>query len=326
MARLIWLLCKRIICRTPYEDFEKLKQSEQLYERAINLDPNFALAFARYSQLESWIVHTFDRTPERREKARSLAERALQLQPDLPEAHLALGFSYYYGDDNYDAALEEFEIAQRGLPNESDAYLAIGAIQRRQGKWAESTANLEKAASLNPKDVWPLQNLAFNYQMLRNFDAANKTIDRALAVNPTAVGPLEVKSKLAIAEKGDFSVAEKAFEALKSIPMTSEQKLKMAGGRAEVFLLERKYREGLKEVESLPDDILTSLPGALCGKYYFIGLARKALQDEAGARTAFLKAKSAAEELREKESRFSGRAYTPRESSCLARREGCRAV
>jgi TolB-like protein/Tfp pilus assembly protein PilF len=279
-----------------YEDFEKLKQSEQLYERAINLDPNFALAFARYSQLESWIAHTFDRTPERRQKARGLAERALQLQPDLPEAHLALGFSYYYGDDNYDAALEEFEIAQRGLPNESDAYLAIGAIQRRQGKWAESTANLDKAASLNPKDVWPLQNLVFNYQMLRNFDAANKTIDRALAVNPTAVGPLEVKSKLAIAQKGDFSVAEKAFEALKSIPMTSEQKLKMAGGRAEVFLLERKYREGLKEVESLPDDILTPLPGALCGKYYFIGLARKALQDEAGARTAFLKAKSAAEE------------------------------
>ena len=309
-----------------YEDFEKLKQSEQLYERAINLDPNFALAFARYSQLESWIVHTFDRTPERRQKARTLAEHALQLQPDLPEAHLARGFSYYYGDDNYDAALEEFEIAQRGLPNESDAYLAIGAIQRRQGKWAESTANLEKSASLNPKDVWPLQNLAFNYQMLRNFDAANKTIDRALAVNPTAVGPLEVKSKLAIAQKGDFSVAEKAFETLKSIPMTSEQKLKMAGGRAEVFLLERKYREGLKEVESLPDDILTPLPGALCGKYYFIGLARKALQDEAGARTAFLKAKSAAEELREKESRFSGRAYTPSEGSCLPRREGCRAV
>src|SRR5437870_12440955 len=99
---------------------------------------------ARYSQQESWILHTFDRTPQRREKARSLAERALQLQPDLPEAHLALGYSYYYGDNNYDAALKEFEIAQRGLPNESDAYLAIGAMQRRQGKWGESTANLEK--------------------------------------------------------------------------------------------------------------------------------------------------------------------------------------
>src|SRR5205807_261607 len=151
-----------------FQDFDKLKQGEQLYERAIELDPKFALAMARYSQLESWILHTFDRTPQRREKARSLAERALQLQPDLPEAHLALGYSYYYGDNNYDAALKEFEIAQRGLPNESDAYLAIGAIQRRQGKWTESTANIEKSASLNPKDSWPLQNLADNYQVLRN--------------------------------------------------------------------------------------------------------------------------------------------------------------
>src|SRR2546421_9525321 len=196
-----------------FEDPAKLKQSERLYQRAVELDPNFALAQARYSQLESWLVHDGDRSPERRNKARSLAERALQLQPDLPEAHLALGFSYYYGDNDYDAALREFEIAQRGLPNESEAYLAVGAIQRRQGKWAESTANLEKAASLNPKDSWPLQNLANNYQVLRNFDAANKTIDRGLNMNPDGVGLWETKSKLAIAEKGDFSVAEKAFAA-----------------------------------------------------------------------------------------------------------------
>src|SRR5437879_6741653 len=151
-----------------------------MYERAIQLDPNFALAVARYSLLQSWLVHTYDPTRERREKARALAERALQLQPDLPEAHMALGFVYYYGDNNYDAALREFEIAQRGLPNESEVYLAIGAIQRRQGKWAESTANLQKAASLNPKDTWPLQNLAFNYQMFRDFRKANTTVDCAL--------------------------------------------------------------------------------------------------------------------------------------------------
>ena len=274
------------------EDFDKLKQSEQLYERAIQLDPNFALAVARSSLVQSWLVHTYDPTRERREKARTLAERALQLQPDLPEAHLAVGSSYYYGDNNYDAALREFEIAQRGLPNESDAYLAIGAIQRRQGKWAESTANLEKAVSLNPKEIWPLQNLTFNYAMLRNYDMANKTIDRALALDPTALEPLEVKSRLAIAEKGDFSVAEKAFEAVKLIPMTNEQKLKTAGGRAEVFLLERKYREGLQEAESLPDDLLASFSKGLGGKYYLVGFARKALHDEAGARAAFLKSKS----------------------------------
>jgi serine/threonine-protein kinase len=277
------------------EDFEKLKQSEQLYERAIALDPNFALAIACYSQLESWIVHDRENTAARREKARALADRALQLQPDLPEAHLALGFSYYYGDNNYDAALREFEIAQRGLPNEAEVYLAIGAIQRRQGKWEESNANLEKAASLNPKDVWPLQNLAFNYQMLRDFDNANKTVDRALALNPTALAPLEIKSKLAIFEKGDFSVAEKAFAAVKSIPMTNEQKARTAIGRIDVFLLERKYREALEEAESLPDDVFAPFPGGLLGKYYLVGVARRALEDESGAREAFLKARSIAE-------------------------------
>src|SRR5438552_15934279 len=143
-AYLAFVQAKNLGCAV--EDFDKLKQSEQLYERAVQLDPNFALALARSSLLQSWIVHTFDRTSDRREKARALAEQALRLQPDLPEAHLAVGFSYYYGDNNYDAALREFEIAQRGLPNESEAYLAIGAIQRRQGKWTESTANLEKAA------------------------------------------------------------------------------------------------------------------------------------------------------------------------------------
>jgi TolB-like protein/Tfp pilus assembly protein PilF len=275
-----------------FEDFGKLKQSEQLYARAVELDPKFALALARYSQLESWIFHIFDPTRERRQKARALAEQALQLQPDLPEAHLAMGFSYYYGDNNYDAAQKEFEIARRGLPNESEVYLALGAIQRRQGKWAESTANFEKAVSLNPKDNLPLQNLATNYQDLRNFDAANKTIDRGLALDPTAFGLLELKSKLAIFEKGDFSVAEKAFAAVKSIPMTNEQKLKTASARADVFVLERKYQEALREAESLPDDLLALIhPEALCYKYFLIGFARKALQDEAGARAAFLKTK-----------------------------------
>src|SRR6266446_2432055 len=278
-----------------FEDFDKLKQSEQLYERAIELDPKFALALARYSQLESWIVHTFHPTRERREKARALAQRALQLQPDLPEAHLAMGFSLYYGDNDFEGALKEFEIAQRDLPNEAEGYLALGSIQRRLGKWPESNASLEKAASLDPKDSWVLQNLALSYQTLRDFDAANKTIDRGLEVNPDGLGLWEIKSKLAIAEKGDLSVAERAFQAVKSIPMNNEEKLRIAGGRLDVFLLERRYQEALHEAESLSDDFLAGIPAALCGKYYLLGFARKALHDEAGARAALLKAKDLVE-------------------------------
>jgi tetratricopeptide (TPR) repeat protein len=278
------------------EDFGKLKQSEQLYARAVELDPKFALALARYSQLESWIFHIYDPTRERRQKARVLAEQALQLQPDLPEAHLAMGFSYYYGDNNYDAAQKEFEIARRGLPNESEVYLALGAIQRRQGKWAESTANLEKAASLNPKDSWPLQNLAENYQVLRNFDAANKTIDRALLLDPRAFSALEIKAKLAMEETGDLSVAEKTLAALESLPQTPDFQIKLASARITMCLFLRRFDEVARQAEKVPDELVAAFPGALCSKYTAIGMAKKALRDDAGAQEVFLKAKKFAED------------------------------
>ena len=121
-------------------------------------------------------------------------------------------------------------------------------------------------------------------------------IDHFLGIDPTAMELLGVKSSLAIAEKGDFGVAETGFEALKSIPMTNEQKLRTADARADVFLLERRYSDGLREAESLSDDQAASYPTGLWSKYYHIGFARRALEDESGARAAFLKAKSAAEE------------------------------
>jgi TolB-like protein/Flp pilus assembly protein TadD len=279
-----------------FENSVKLKQSEQLYQRAVDLDPNFALALSRYSQLESWMLRTREGTSEHREKARSLAVRALQLQPDLPEAHLALGFSYYYGDNNYDAALKEFEIAQRGLPNESEVYLAIGAIQRRQGKWIESTANLEKSATLNPKDTWPLQNLAMNYQMERNFDAANKTVDRALQINSAGIGLWEIKIKLAIAEKGDFSAYEQAIEKGKSFSISDEERLKIIGSEANLLLLQRKYDQLLQLGQKFPDDSFSAVPGSLAMKYFAIGIAQKGLGDSVAGHTAFLKAKEILEQ------------------------------
>ena len=282
--------------QSAYEDFGRLKQSEQFYERAIELDPRYALALSRYSQLQSWVAHQFESTSARREKARTLAEHALQLEPDLPEAHLAIGFWYYHGDKNYDAALREFQIAQRGLPNEAEVYRGIGAIQRRQGKWTESTANLEKAVDLDPRDTWSLQNLAFNYQMLRNFGAATKIMDRALKVDPNGLGLWEVKTSLAVNEKGDLSVAEEALAVMNSLPASSdEQKTEIAIARKKVLLLLRKYTELLRGVENVPDDLFGSTPGALGDKYYGVGVARKAFHDETAAQAAFLKAKSIAE-------------------------------
>ena len=280
-----------------YEDLEKLKLGEQNYQRAIDLDPKFALAYARYSQLESWCVHSFEGTPARRQKARELAQRALELQPDLPEAHLAQGFVNYYVDGDFDAAAREFEIARRGLPNEAEVYLALGAIERRQGKWTESNASLEKAVSLNPKDVWSMQNLAINYEVQRDFDAANKVLDRALAVDPKAFGCLEIKAKVALEERGDLSVADKLLAEAKGIHFSPEIESKMATGRASLFLLRRQFEEAAREAEKIPDPTLSAYPGGLCGKYNLIGVARRALNDDAGSRQAFLKSKELAGQL-----------------------------
>jgi serine/threonine-protein kinase len=174
--------------------------------------------------------------------------------------------------------------------------MAIGAIQRRQGKWAESTANLEKAVSLNPNDTWPLQNLAFNYQMLRNFDAANKTIDRALQIDPKGISLWGIKAKLAVVDKGDLSVAQKLLETAKSLPTTSDERVRIIKGQADLLLTERKYQEVLQLVASVPDDTLAAVPGWLAFKYFPLGIAHKALGDDAAARAAFLKAKNILEE------------------------------
>jgi TolB-like protein/tetratricopeptide (TPR) repeat protein len=277
------------------EDFAKLKQAEQLYERALQLDPNFALAAASCSQLDSWIYHSYEPTTERREKSRSLANRALQLQPDLPEGHLALGFSIYYVERDYDRALIELAIAQKELPNDAEVYLSIGAIKRRQGKWDESNANLEKAVSLSPNETWPMQNLVLNYQMERRFGDANKLIDRALKLAPESLSLWSIKAQLEISEKGTFEIAERGVEKLGSAPMDENMRSHFGAELAQTRLLQRRYPEALKLAEGLKDEVLAKDQEGLMGKYGVMGIAKTLLGDKEGAREPLLKAKGYAE-------------------------------
>ena len=269
-------------------------KAEPLFEQAIKLDPNFALAFAGLSMVESWAYHSFDPTPARREKARRNADEALRLQPDLPEGHLALGFSYYYGDRDYERALDEFEIAKRGLPNESQAYLAIGAIQRRQGKWAESTANLEKAATLDPKNASVLMNLIFSYMAQRDYETADKVLDRIIAASPQSFQARALKGFMATQWKGDLSAAEKVFS---SVPLDADPDGLMTMARYWVLRLQRKFPEALQVVQQFRGETLSNTTTAPNPKALLEGEIYRFQGDEAKARTAFEQARVVSDEL-----------------------------
>jgi TolB-like protein/Tfp pilus assembly protein PilF len=284
------------LCTRPDKLRPTIEKAEQLYEQATRLDPDFARAFAGLAWVHDWIYHTYDPTPTRREKARAAADTAIRLQPDLPEGHLALGFYYYYCERNYEKALDEFAIAKRSLPNSADVYMAIGSIERRQGKWAESTASFEKAASLSPKDAWILVNLGDNYRANRNFEAADKTFDRAIEAAPSSLITRGEKGKLAMDLKGDFSEIERQLTQMAT--WDDPEKL-VTLGWAKTLMLQRKFAEAFAVLNQVPQEVIrdgtapvpkASLQGML---YLFQG-------DKAKAQATFRRALPFAEQsLRE---------------------------
>jgi len=269
-------------------------KAEPLFEQAIKLDPNFSLAYAGLSMLESWVYHSFEPLPARREKARLNADEALRLQPDLPEGHLALGFSYYYGDRDYQRALAEFEIAKRGLPNEAQAYLAIGAIQRRQGKWIESTENLEKAAALDPKNVGILCNLGYSYMAQRNFEAADKIFDRAIVAEPQSLQAAGMKAAVAVQSTGNLSAVEKQFS---SVPPEADPEGLITWIRVGILTLERKFPEALQVVQQFRGETLATATTAPCPKALLEGTLYLYQGNKEKARIAYEHARAVAEKL-----------------------------
>jgi TolB-like protein/Flp pilus assembly protein TadD len=269
------------------------EKAEQLFEQATRLDPDFAEAFAGLAWVHDWMYHTFDPTPARKEKARAAAARAVQLQPELPEAHLALGFYHYYCERNYEAALNEFAIAKRSLPNSAEVYMAIGAIERRQGKWAESTANLEKAASLSPRDAFVLVNLADNYRANKNFETADKIFDRAIEAAPNSLNARAEKAMLGFVWKGDLSMMQKD---LADMPPGVDPEGLVTFGWVQLFMLQRKFPEALAALKQLPQ----AVPYEDKPREFFEGVIYTFLNDKEKARSAFERARPSAEKaLRE---------------------------
>jgi TolB-like protein/Tfp pilus assembly protein PilF/predicted Ser/Thr protein kinase len=269
-------------------------KAEELFEKAIKLDPNFALAFAGLSEVESWMYRQDEPTSTRQEKALLNANESLRLQPDLPEGHLALGFSYYYCDRNYERALTECEIAKRDLPNQSQAYLVIGAIQRRQGKWAESTVNLERSASLDPKNAYVIFNLGLSYMYQRDFKTADKIFDWALVASPQMFLSRAAKAVLAIRSNGDFGSAENQFS---SIPPGFDPEGVVTSNRVWVLTLQRKFADALHVLQQFRGQMLNDRKFGLCPKALLQGRLYLYQDDKMEAQAALERARPLAEQL-----------------------------
>jgi len=157
----------------------------QLYHQAVALDSTFALAWAWLAIAEAYLYwYRADHSAEQLGRVEQAARRSLALAPDLPDAHVAMGYYHYWGHRDYAPALEEFTIAGQRDPNNAEVAAAIGFILRRQGKWDQAVASLKRATELDPRSYGDLEELGQTYIYLRAYPEAERVLNRALALGP----------------------------------------------------------------------------------------------------------------------------------------------
>src|SRR6476660_6663092 len=162
---------------------EKLPQAAQLLDEALTRDPNFLQAWCLLSRVHSVAYFRgHDHTPARLELAKAALERAMRLQPDAGEVHLALANYYYHGFRDYKRARAELASARETLPNSADVFLYTVFIDRREGRWEEATRNFERAIELDPRNFFILQQLALAYAWQRRYADEARAYDRALTI------------------------------------------------------------------------------------------------------------------------------------------------
>ncbi len=184
---------------------ENFRRATQMFERAVKLDPNFALAYAALSKNYSGLYHFwYDRTEECLTKAKTGVDRALVLSPELPEAHLALGYYYYWGYRDYDRALEALAAAEKHHPPPTRAKnLLVAYIWRRQGRFKEAIDRQKSAFELNPRDAKLTSEIAVTYTYLRRYAEVERYYDRSIFLAPDQVGSYYMKAENCCRWKGD---------------------------------------------------------------------------------------------------------------------------
>ena len=247
------------------------------YQEAVKLDPNFVLAWARLSSVQSNSYWTgLDQSPVRLAAAKDSLDRAVALDPNLPETHLALGYYRYYGQRDFAGALAEFQLAEKNLPNNVDVLEAMGLIQRRLGHWDEAIAALRRTVELDPRNITFASALALTYVAVRHFSDALVIADHILTVDPTNASGIGIKTFNLLA-MGDLEAAE----AMVANPHTDVE------ARGYYAMIKRRYAE---VVDILGKGLNDKSDREKAGLFLDIGLAQQRAGNVAAARAAYQQA------------------------------------
>ncbi len=226
-----------------------------MFEKAVELDPTFALAYARLSNAHRfmyWYYH--DRSNARLAMAKEAAEKALELNPELPEARIALGKYFYHGHLDYDRALEQLTIARKSQPNNRDVLGGIGLVQRRQGKFEQALANLKRASELDPLSHFSAREFGTTFMYLRKYPEAEHYYDQAISLAPDLSFVYYFKAWLYLCWEGSTekarAVLEEALQSIKSAENPSLVKLLV-----NIDVFDGNYQEALDRLSLKSQDI-----------------------------------------------------------------------
>jgi TolB-like protein/Flp pilus assembly protein TadD len=267
-------------------------KAEDLYESAIAADPDFALASARLSFLKAaFYWYGIDPSPQAIATAQTAAARALALQPDLPEAHLAMGYVHYWGHRDYAAALAEFAIARANLPNDAQVLAAIAAVHRRQGQLSLAIREFERAVALDPRNAISSYDFSVTLLMLRRYTDAEAACDRALALAPDNVYA-SLNKAVALQMGGDL---EASGRVLAAISADDDPQGSITVQRFHLAMAMRQPDAALGAIAKAPAGLTDGMDGVFIPVAMLRGQALTLKGDTAAAHGAFLEAQQALE-------------------------------
>lgn len=161
-----------------------LRKSIELFEQALRLDENYALAYSGVA--DSYVVLQFFSHTQRNDffqKAKAAAEKALSLDKDLAEPHAALAMYEQLYEWDWEGAESDFKKAIAANPNYATAHQWYGEFLSSMGRFDESIAELEKAVELDPLSVSANTALAAPYLASRRYAEAIEKLKPALELD-----------------------------------------------------------------------------------------------------------------------------------------------